>query len=68
MFACGNGLRAKIDCGARCERAGLDPAGKIERGEHQRRPSIRATMRSVRRRAGGITKNAVMAATGQAMK
>src|SRR5262245_14590365 len=35
---------------------------------HQRWPSIRATMRSVRRRAGGMMKNAVVAAIGQAIK
>ena len=29
---------------------------------------MRATMRSVRRRAGGMMENAVVAATGQAMK
>jgi hypothetical protein len=35
--------------------------------QRQRLPSIRATMRSVRRRAGGMMKNAVVAAIGQAM-
>ena len=53
---------------ARREFAGLDPAGEIERGQHQRRPSIRWTIRSVRRRRGGMTKKPVSAATGQAMK
>jgi hypothetical protein len=33
--------------------------------QRQRLPSIKATMRSVRRRAGGMMKNAVVAAIGQ---
>src|SRR6266545_6021117 len=61
-------LGAEVDDRARGERAGLDAAGEIERCEHQWDPSSRATIRSVRRRATGITKNAVPAATGQAMK
>ena len=64
----GDRLGAEIDHGARLKRAGLDAAGKIECGEHQRRPSISATIRSVERRAGGMMKNAVIAAIGQAMK
>src|SRR5262249_18995038 len=36
--------------------------------QRRRLPSIRATMRSVRRRAGGMMKNAVVAAIGHAMK
>ena len=67
-FARGNGLRAEIEHGARRELAGLDPASKIERGKHQCRPSSTAMIRSVSRCAGGMTRNAVKAAIGQATK
>ena len=59
--------RAHVDDGARRQFAGLDPAGQIERGEHQAVCSRRATIRSVRRRQVGMIVNAVPAATGQAM-
>ena len=61
-------LRATIDDLARREFAGRDPAGQVEGGQHQAFPSIRATIRSVRRRAAGMMTKAVPAATGQAMK
>ncbi len=64
----GDGLGAELDHGARSKGAGLDPAGKLERREHQRRPSISAATRSVSGRAGGMMKNAVIAAMGQARK
>ena len=67
VLARGDRLRAHVDDGARRQFAGLDPAGKIERGEHQAVRSRRATMRSVRRRQVGMIMNAVPAATGQAM-
>ena len=35
LFARGNGFGAKLDAARRLEFAGLDAAGKIERGEHQ---------------------------------
>ena len=54
---------AEIEHGA-AEAAGLDPAGKIERGEHQRRPSSEAMIRSVSRRAARDEER-VRAAIGQ---
>ena len=62
----GDGLGAELDHGARSKGAGLDPAGKLERREHQYRPSISATIRSGSRRAGGRMRNAVIAAIGRA--
>ena len=64
----GDGLGAEFDHGARSKGAGLDPAGKLERREHQYRPSISATIRSGSRRAGGRMRNAVIAAIGRARK
>jgi hypothetical protein len=62
---------AALNAGA--ESAGSEDAPGILRARasaraNQRRPSIKATIRSVRRRADGMMKNAVAAATGQAMK
>src|SRR2546426_10250441 len=45
-----------------------ESCGQEQAHDNQRRPSIKATIRSVRRRADGMMKNAVAAATGQAMK
>jgi hypothetical protein len=49
-------------------RRARNPRTRASARNHQRRPSINATIRSVRRRADGMMKNAVAAATGQAMK
>ena len=45
----------------------LDAAGEVERRKHQALPSIMATIRRVARCAIGMTRKAVVAATGQAM-
>jgi hypothetical protein len=63
-FACGDRLGAEIDHGGRTEVARVDPAGEVERGQHQAVPSIRPTMRDVTARANGSAMNAVTDATG----
>src|SRR5712672_949715 len=65
--ALGDSIGTTIDDGARRERASLYLPDKLESGQHHDFPSSSAMMRSVRRRAPGMTMNAVAAATGQAI-
>ena len=55
-LARGDRLGAEVDHVRGRELAGLDGAGKVERGEHQAAPPIRLTTRSVKRRAIGMTR------------
>jgi hypothetical protein len=56
---------AKLDHGGGADLAGFNPARQVEGREHQNFLSRNAVSWAVSRRTGGMTMNAVMAATGQ---
>src|SRR4051812_26908331 len=69
FFTGRNRLGAAIEHSGGRQRARLDLTGQVEGVEHsQRHAAMPLTIRSARRRAVGITKNPVIAATGHAIK